>query len=286
MSHPRPHKNLLQPYMHSNLAMTAWTWMDVCIIMGTAPILPPVHESHNLIIPSTAQSSPFHLLDLSTSPRNQIQTQQDSSKPHSLGAVGTTNPLGRRFPKDKPACQNEPLHLGQAGKEPSHPLFNASSSNSLQRKIQITIDASLWKKQSQYAQYQGVWGHYPTVIDGKDTLRILLNNPRCLKLGQSVQSTTYSLRVTEALGVGVLCIAETNVNWDHKGTHAKLHRVVWSIRENVAITTSHIREQFQSENQPGSKITLVTNDRTSCIIERGTDPFGMGRWTYFTLGGS
>jgi hypothetical protein len=32
-------------------------------------------------------------------------------------------------------------------------------------------------------------------------------------------------------------------------------------------------------------MTLVTNDWNSRIIERGTDPFGLGRWTYFSLRG-
>jgi len=37
MSHPNPHKNVLQPCMHPNLAMTARTWLGVCIITWNSP---------------------------------------------------------------------------------------------------------------------------------------------------------------------------------------------------------------------------------------------------------
>jgi len=226
--------------MHSNLAMTARTWLGICIITGTAPIQTPIPELPNMHSPLVDKSYPFHLLDWQKSPckPNIVLRQTPIKTPHN---------------------------------------------NPARRKTQLTLDDSLAKKRSQYSQHQGVWGHYPVVINEKETSRILLNNPHGLKLGQDIQSTTYSLQVTETLGVGVLGIAETNVNWDHKGTHFKVQRVLRSIWENIAITTSYSRDQFKSEVQPGGTMTLVTNDWTSRIVERGTDPFGLGRWTYFSL---
>jgi hypothetical protein len=102
-------------------------------------------------------------------------------------------------------------------------------------------------------------------------------------LGQNITSTTYSLGITEALGVGALCIAEANINWQHNGTQTKFRKMTGAIWHNVAAQYSQSKEQFQSETQPGGTLTLIANNWTSRIIERGVDPFGLGRWSYFTL---
>jgi len=49
--------------------------------------------------------------------------------------------------------------------------------------------------------------------------------------------------------------------------------------------TSHLKEHFDSHNQPGGTLTTVVGNWTSRIIERGVDPYNLGRWTYFTLRG-
>jgi hypothetical protein len=37
------------------------------------------------------------------------------------------------------------------------------------------------------------------------------------------------------------------------------------------------------EHQPGGTLAVVCGNWTSRIIEKGTDPFGLGQWTYIAL---
>jgi hypothetical protein len=87
----------------------------------------------------------------------------------------------------------------------------------------------------------------------------------------------------DKLGVGVLCVPEANVNWNHSRTYTKLTQITRKLWKNHSIVTSQLKEDFQSENQPGGTVTIVTNNWTSRIIEKGVDPFGLGRWSYFVL---
>jgi hypothetical protein len=51
---------------------------------------------------------------------------------------------------------------------------------------------------------------------------------------------------------------EANVNWEHNGTQAKFKKMTGAIWQNVAFNHSKIKEQFQSETQPGSAMTVIT----------------------------
>jgi hypothetical protein len=49
--------------------------------------------------------------------------------------------------------------------------------------------------------------------------------------------------------------------------------------------TSHTKEDNPQEYQPGGTLAIVCNKWTSRVVEKGTDPFGLGRWTYIGLRG-
>ncbi len=87
------------------------------------------------------------------------------------------------------------------------------------------------------------------------------------------------------LGAGAVCLAETNLNWKHPRVHNQLKESLKKTWRHSASVTSHITEDIMGENQPGGTLTIVTNNWTSRIIERGSDPYGLGRWTYITLRG-
>lgn len=95
----------------------------------------------------------------------------------------------------------------------------------------------------------------------------------------------YSFSQLSNLGVGAICLAETNLNWKHPRVLKHLKDTTKKIWQHSSSITSHIPEDNISENQPGGTMTLLTNNWTSRIIERGVDPFGLGRWTYMTLRG-
>jgi hypothetical protein len=123
-------------------------------------------------------------------------------------------------------------------------------------------------------------GDYPTQIDTSTTLKTLFNNPRGIKVGQTILSTTHSLTMIESLGVGVLSIEETSLTWSKAGIRNKVYTMFHKVWKNLSMNYSHIDEQFTADNQPGGTMTVVINDWTSRIQEKGIDPFGLGRWSY------
>jgi hypothetical protein len=44
-------------------------------------------------------------------------------------------------------------------------------------------------------------------------------------------------------------------------------------------------EEFLSNSQPGGTATVICENWTSRVIDRGEDPLGLGRWSYVTLRG-
>jgi hypothetical protein len=45
---------------------------------------------------------------------------------------------------------------------------------------------------------------------------------------------------------------------------------------------SNTEDNFSEEHQPGGTLAMVCGNRTSRVIEKRTDPFGLGRWIHHT----
>jgi len=134
-------------------------------------------------------------------------------------------------------------------------------------------------------KFDEVWGHYPDKIDTSRTIRILFNNPCGPRLQSDHLGTQYSLSIVESLGVGGLCLAETNLNWGNAAAYTQVQSLLRQTWGNHSLTYSHLKEYFTLWNQPGGTATVITNNWTSRILEKGMDPFGLGRWSYFILRG-
>jgi len=61
---------------------------------------------------------------------------------------------------------------------------------------------------------QQAWGHSLPIIDPKCTFKILLQNPNCLNLYYHNYSLQYEFKTCCDYGSAVLCLPETNVNWN------------------------------------------------------------------------
>jgi hypothetical protein len=133
---------------------------------------------------------------------------------------------------------------------------------------------------------QQTWGHSLEIVDTSEVLRVVLQNPNGLKTTKNATELQLSLRACHSIGTGVICLPETNANWSNSSNHTVLKSTIKQLWRHSAIQTSHTSENFYSNYQPGGTVTLVTDNWTSRIIERGTDPFGLGRWSFFTLRGS
>jgi len=134
-------------------------------------------------------------------------------------------------------------------------------------------------------EHDDVWGHFPSPIDDDSTLRILFANPRGLKLSSDILETEHSLGRCHSLGVGSLCVAEANINWDNHRALGKFHGMLHKVWKHSKVSKSHTKDAFLSEIQPGGTTTMVYNKWTSRVIESGVDPFGLGRWSFLTIRG-
>jgi len=129
------------------------------------------------------------------------------------------------------------------------------------------------------------WGHSLHEINRTETFRIILQNPRSLRLFTDYIFTQYSFLICQSLAVGVLCLPETNVNWRHKEAHTKLQYLCKKAWDHLSCSTSFTKEDFKGINLPGGTATIVLDNWTSRLVDKGTDPFGLGRWSYITIRG-
>jgi hypothetical protein len=51
----------------------------------------------------------------------------------------------------------------------------------------------------------------------------------------------------------------------------------------LTTATSYTKEKFESDYQPGGTVSLVTGKWTSRNIEKGSDSYGLGRWSFMVL---
>ncbi len=133
--------------------------------------------------------------------------------------------------------------------------------------------------------FSGSYGHALEEIDSQSALRIVLQNPNGLNLKRDSDFETCT-RTCEAIGAGLICFSETNFNWKVKHLASMMVNIIRKTWRTTAVQMSHHSETFKSSYQPGGTLTIVTDRWVSRITSRGTDPFGMGRWSYILLRGN
>ncbi len=113
----------------------------------------------------------------------------------------------------------------------------------------------------------------------------IASKPNGLKFTEGDDLSRYSFSEAYSLGVGALCLPETNTNWSLPSSHSQLYRIIRPIWQSSNIQTSHINDAFTGTYQPGGTLTMICNNWSSRILEKGSDPFGLVRWSYFILQG-
>jgi hypothetical protein len=129
------------------------------------------------------------------------------------------------------------------------------------------------------------WGHSLESIDASSTFRIFLQNPNRLSLYDSNLSLMKDLETCQNYGAAVISLPETNVNWELPGQRNTLSKLLSRNFDHTSIITSRASEPFHSSYQPGGTATIVCNNWTSRIFSKGSDPHGLGRWSYVILRG-
>jgi hypothetical protein len=151
--------------------------------------------------------------------------------------------------------------------------------------IKPLTDHAGFSKQLVYPDLSEPWGHTREEIDTSTVFRVLLQNPNGLKLSEGDEIARYSFSETYHFGAGAICLPETNTNWSLPSSQNQLLRIIRPIWQTSSMQTSHIKDEFDSVYQPGGTSLTICNNWTSRILDRGPDPYGLGRWSYFILQG-
>ncbi len=130
-----------------------------------------------------------------------------------------------------------------------------------------------------------VFGHLPQEIDTSRTLRIVLQNPNGIRPSVTEPDFMFSLHLCHQIGVGAICLAETNLNWNHSQHSTALRHCLHRNWSSSKYQFSIPEEKFIGNYQPGGTLTIVTDRWTSKVITTGSDPYGLGRWSYIILKG-
>jgi hypothetical protein len=205
------------------------------------------------------------------------------------------NPKSQGKTKSKPTSGQHPqggkLNDDRSGNTEfaKNQIFTSSSSRCKpygKKSIQKTLfDSFNIKPPDNHNYSDDVWGHNPVDINDNSVLRVLFSNPRGIKLSTDILETEHSLGRVQSLSAGILGLAETNVNWNNPKVLGALHRSVRKIWRQSSVAKSSTNDNFQSETQPGGTLTMACGHWTSRVIERGVDPFRLGRWSFIVLRG-
>jgi len=288
MSHPSPHADVLLPYMDTNLAQASRTWMSKVLLTGDSPPLPPCPQNppfihtpilpamhmdfiswsgngpprtssiahsalHNLIQRTSGLMTQRHLMDPKIT--SSIKPKKDVVQPVSHQNLT----LRRNDDKNTTSLHTrEPLHLSSR-RSNSAPRWK---SNGLQQTLYQTLNIAAPVQDA----FVGVWGHYPTEIKDNNRLRIVFANPRGINLSLEETSTQQCFMTAAGIGTGILCLAETNVNWSHARAIPNLHHIARKTWTHSSIVPSHTKEDFTSMQQPGGMLSVVCDNWTSRVI--------------------
>jgi hypothetical protein len=129
------------------------------------------------------------------------------------------------------------------------------------------------------------WGHSLPTINPSETFRLFLQNPNGLSLHSSNYSLQYDLNLCKDYGAALLCLPEVKVNWNAPNRNALLNIFLRRTWRSTVISASKSPEEVLSDTQPGGTCTVLCNNWVSCLVDKGEDPTGLGRWSYITLRG-
>jgi hypothetical protein len=244
--HPDPDEHILLPLMHGNLAQITRTWIAESLLLGVVHIpdlpLDPLANMSNCSTPAylfSWKERPQATYNEAV-PRRCKETQEaitKSGKAHctSTKKIGSTclpdiqtvhQNRHPNKPQPKPQPDLKPASVNQAPITPhTEPKQKVRTKKLVKPPDQPSLlDMNFTKdKPSEIGivDYE-TWGHTPVFIDRDSVFRIVLQNPRGLKLSGDLLNTQYSFAICKSMEAGAICLPETNTNWGHKSSHNSL----------------------------------------------------------------
>jgi hypothetical protein len=314
--HPSLHENMLLPYMHSNLAQISCSWVAYVLYNAEDPTTLPRFGNEPAVeevLTKRCKSEPYTLFTPNVSDAKELSWQnRDPSfsitrdkghtskrgKIHRKEAMAmptrwTNNPCPRSnkieitIPSpvtNKKKVYFDKLYSKRRVSPKPLPIPQIRKTLAMQPTL---YDYAFFKPYcSQSEQDPDVWGHVMESIDEKNTLRLVVQNPNGIKPQMLYSDLGFGLHVCESIGVGVISMSETNVNWNQSWQANATKGFFKKLWQHSTLQPSISEEKFHSAYKPGGTLTAVVGNWTSRVVERGVDPHGMERWSFITLRGS
>jgi hypothetical protein len=127
------------------------------------------------------------------------------------------------------------------------------------------------------------WGHSLDPIENLTTFRILYQNPNGINISNKAFQYKYSLSTCRSLNIAAITIVETKLNTNNHKVLASLKSAHSEVFHKSFFQTSQTPDKFIRDYQPGGTMTLLCENWSSKVISKGTDPYGLGRWSHVTL---
>jgi hypothetical protein len=127
------------------------------------------------------------------------------------------------------------------------------------------------------------WGDQRPETKNDSNFRAYFQNVNTLPLHQDEAAPIYQFLADQ--GVDLFAFAETNTEWLNKATLGKFQQSVRKQWTHHQTSTSTSSTAFEGTRKPGGT-AMGTVGKWSCSFEeRGSDPAGLGRWSYIRIRG-
>jgi len=130
-----------------------------------------------------------------------------------------------------------------------------------------------------------IWGHSLEGITTSSCFRLFLQNPNGLSISSARECLLQDFLTCHSYGTAALSLPETNTNWDLPNIRSQFDAMLCRVWPLWSLCHSKGPEIFNSSYQPGGTATILCDNWISCIISKGEDTLGLGRWSYMTLCG-
>jgi hypothetical protein len=289
---------MLMPYMSDNLAQILRMWVAKTILTGEFSFPTPLNATSQQVV-LTGQSRPSALFQWQLHPqaplidrpseKTYLQSLRDVTEPPQKEEDPAT-PMDTHIETDQQLNQSK-VTLSRPEKKKKHSRWKRSNEKkqSTIRTFLVTqpkiYDFQFFKPQKKITVADpDIWGHVMEPINPQKIFRLLLQNPNGIQPHFSYSDFLFSLHMSENIGIGALSLPETNLNWlpHHIASTEKCFKKTW---EHRCLQYSQGEEEYDSTYKPGGTLTSVMGSWSTRVVEKGVDPYGLGRWSYLTLRG-
>jgi hypothetical protein len=318
-THPNLAQNILMPYMHPNITQICRYWAATTLMFDHNN-LPLLSTSPNAKITNLEQRALLSQIDWSIptdmskdfiqvasvldcfSPQNIQSYSHNMATPLDDSTKLVEVPGSSYSPHTQKTVDDSRLKVTPLHKSNKEVLSQASHTmtpnkgikgklpTGLRKVTQHTLHHYLTEKNTgsncltqNPTKTDKTFGHALLTIDSTTTLRFILQNPNGFNIQENPDDFVQFLQTTAALRAGLIGIVETNINWNQPSHLRLAHSITKRHFSTSALVPSTHPTTFLSPVQPGGTLSILTERWVSRLITKGQDPYGLGRWSYFSL---